>query len=188
MKQAILAFALSAAALSAQAGELNYNYIEGNYTGLAVEDIDMDGFGIKGSFEFIDNIYAFGSYRDVSDSGLHFDETNIGVGYAKKINAKTDWINELSYVYNGAHLTAGPNVSGSGYQVATGLRSMVSDKFELVGKVNYTDVADFGSGFGANAGAVYHVNEMFGLNAGYDYSNRDNADVNGWSVGARYSF
>ena len=43
---------------------------------------------------------------------------------------------------------------------------MVSDKFELNGKVNYTDAGDFGDGFGASIGGVYHVNDSFGIKRG----------------------
>ncbi len=104
------------------------------------------------------------------------------------MGAKTDWINELSYVHDSADAGYYGNVSDSGYRVATGLRSMVGENVELTGKLNYTDVGDFGNGIGVSLGGVYHVNDMFGITAGYDYADRDNVDLSSWNVGARLSF
>jgi opacity protein-like surface antigen len=188
MKKIALAAALLTATLSVQAAELDYNYIEGSYTSLDLEGLNMDGFGIGGSVSFNKNLYGFANYKDVSDSGLSFSETNIGLGFAKNIYAKTDWINELSYVSNGVDLSNGPDQNDSGFRIASGIRSMVSDNFELNSKLHYTDVSNFGDGFGIGVGAVYHVTNMVGVTAGYDYSKRDNADINTWQLGARLSF
>jgi hypothetical protein len=35
---------------------------------------------------------------------------------------------------------------------------------------------------------MFHINETWGITAGYDYSSRDNSDINTWSLGARASF
>jgi len=43
-----------------------------------------------------------------------------------------------------------------------------------------------GSGFGASVGAVYHVNESFGITADYQY-HPDN-EIGIWGFGARFSF
>ncbi len=187
MKRTLLALALSAAAISAQASDINYNYVQGNYGEIDIDGAKLDGFGIEGSYKFNDNFYGFAGYDKFDKNGASLSESNLGFGYAKSISDKTDWISELSFVRNSVDIGFG-NFSDNGYRVATGLRGMVSDKVELNGKVSYTDVGDFGNGFGAGVGAVFHVNDSFGLTAGYDYADRDSTDFNGWNVGARLSF
>jgi hypothetical protein len=188
MKRTLLAIALSAAALSSQAADLKYSYAEGSYSKLDVDGTGLDGFAIDGSLKFNDSFYGIAGYQKNDQSGVSLDETYLGAGFRKSLNAKTDWINELSYVHDSADAGYYGNVSDSGYRVATGVRSMVGENVELTGKLNYTDVGDFGNGIGANLGAVYHVNDMFGITAGYDYADRGDIDLNSWNVGARVSF
>ena len=188
MKRTLLALALSTAALSANAADLNYNYVQGSYNSVDIDGTDLDGFGIKGSLKFNDSFYGIAGYESYSEGSAGLDEYNIGLGYRWKVGAKTDWINELSYANDSADAGYYGNASDSGYRVATGLRSMVGENVELTGKLNYTDVGDFGNGVGASLGGVYHVNDMFGITAGYDYADRDNVDLSSWNVGARLSF
>ena len=172
----------------AAASDLNYNYVQGSYNSVDIDGTDLDGFGIKGSLKFNDSFYGIAGYESYSAGSAGLDDYNIGLGYRWKVGAKTDWINELSYVHDSADAGYYGNASDSGYRVATGLRSMVGENVELTGKLNYTDVGDFGNGVGASLGGVYHVNDMFGITAGYDYADRDNVDLSSWNVGARLSF
>jgi hypothetical protein len=188
MKRTLLALALSTAALSANAADLNYNYVQGSYNSVDIDGADLDGFGIKGSLKFNDMFYGIAGYESYSEGDSGLDETGIGLGFRKSLNAKTDWINELSYVHDSADAGYYGDVSDSGYRVATGLRGMVGENVELTGKLNYADVGDFGNGIGVNLGGVYHVNETFGITAGYDYADRGDTDLNSWNVGARVSF
>ena len=174
---------LSAAAVSAQASDLDYNFVQGSYKTVDLEGVDMDGFGLNGSFKFSDSFYGIVGYDKVSKYGVDLSETGVGVGFRHGISDKTDWVSELSYVRNDLD-----GFADNGYRIATGLRGMVTDNVELTGKLNYTDVGDFGNGIGVNLGGVYHVNETFGITAGYDYADRGDTDLNSWNVGARVSF
>ena len=195
MKRTVLALMLSAAAVSAQASDLDYSYVEGAYSKLDVGPGKLDGFSIDGSLEFNDSFYGFAGYQNNDQSppeisiytDIILEEYNVGAGFRKSINDKTDWISELSYVRDSADLGFF-DVSDNGYRVATGVRSMVSDKVELNGKVNYTNISDFGNGFGASLGGVYHVNDSFGITASYDFSDRDGDNLKSWNLGARFSF
>ena len=131
--------ALTAAAFSAQASDLDYSYVEGAYSKLDVGPGKLDGFSIDGALKFSDSFYGLVSYDKLSDSGVDFAETAVGVGFRHGISDKSDWISELSYVRDTADLGFF-DVSDNGYRVATGVRSMVSDKVELNGKVNYTNI------------------------------------------------
>ena len=84
-------------------------------------------------------------------------------------------------------LSQGYKVSSK--DIATTIRQLMDgENVELTGKLNYADVGDFGNGIGVNLGGVYHVNETFGITAGYDYADRGDIDLNSWNVGARVSF
>jgi long-subunit fatty acid transport protein len=189
MKRTVLALALAVTAFSAQASDLKYNYIEGNYSSLDVGPEDLNGFSIDGSLKFNDSFYGFAGYQKNDQSGISLDEYTIGAGFRMNISGNTDWVSELSYVRDSGNLgNSTIEFDDNGYRIATGVRSMLGEKFELVGKVNYTDVSDFGDGFGVGVGGVYHFNDSFGLTAGYDYGDRSGTDLNSWNVGARLSF
>lgn len=189
MKRTVLALALTAAAFSAQASDLDYSYVEGAYSKLDVGPGKLDGFSIDGSLKFNDSFYGFAGYQKNDQSGISLDEYNVGAGFRKSINDKTDWVSELSYIRDSGNIANSLiKVDDNGYRIATGVRSMVSDKFELNGKVNYTDAGDFGDGFGVGIGGVFRINDSFGITAGYDYADRRGSDLNGWNLGARFSF
>lgn len=191
MKRTILAAGLFSAALTANASDLDYNFVEGSYNKVDVEGESFDGFGIKGSYAFNDSFYGFAGYQQNDDDALELSETTIGLGFRKALNAKTDWTNEVSFVSNDIDLSAVAGIGGgseNGYRVATGVRSLLTDKFELNGNLNYTDVSNFGNGIGAGVGAIYHVNNTWGLTANYNYGQRDDVEINNWGVGVRASF
>ncbi len=182
----LLALAIAATSTSLQASEINYNSVQAAYGSIDIGGVNLDGFAVDGSFKFNERAYGFAGYEKYSVNSGHLGEFNVGAGFIKSVSDKTDWVSEVSYVRT--MLKDGGSFNESGYRVATGLRGMVSDKVELSGKINYTDAGLFGDGFGVNLGAVFHVNENFGITAGYDYVDRDFFDYDGWNVGARFSF
>jgi opacity protein-like surface antigen len=189
MKHTVLALALTAAAFSAQASDLDYSYVEGAYSKLDAGPGKLDGFSIDGALKFSDSVYGFAGYQKNEQNGISLDEYNVGAGFRKSINDKTDWVSELSYIRDSGNIgNSLIKLDDNGYRIATGVRSLVNDKFELNGKVNYTDAGDFGDGFGVGVGGVYHVNDSVGITAGYDYADRSDGDLNSWNVGARFSF
>jgi len=187
MKRTLFALALAAALpMSAQAGDLSYNYIQGGYSAANVDGLDGGGFGIKGSFAFNDSFYAFGSYDTSDDSGIDFNQTSIGAGWHTA--GDTQWFVEASYVNNEVDFGGGFSNDDDGYAIAGGVRAKLNDKFELNGNLNYKDVGDFGDGIGAGIGALLSFNDTWGAYASYDYSDRGSFDVDTWGVGIRASF
>lgn len=189
MKRLLLASALSVAALSAQASDLDYTYAQIAYDSTDVDSESLDGFTFGASIKFNDSFYGTFNYKD-ADGGvllLGLSETTGGIGFIKSTSDNTDWVSELSLVRWNLDTVLG-DFDDNGYRVATGLRGMASDKLELSGKVNYTDIGDFGNGFGVSLGAVYHVSDTFGLTAGYDFADIDGSELDSFTVGARISF
>jgi hypothetical protein len=189
MKRSLIALALAAALpLSAQATDLKYNYVEADYASTHAFDTTADGYRLKGSVGFGEDFYGIGSYSRVSKNGVDFNEGTLGLGYRHAISDKADWVSELSYVNDEFDAGSLGNTNDNGYRIATGVRGMLGDKFEGNFNINYTDVNDFGNGVGAGVGGLFHINDMWGVAGGYDYSNRDNSDVNTWTLGVRASF
>ena len=182
----LLALALAAALpfTAANATDLKYNYIQGGYTAADFSGFDMDGYGVKGSVAFGDKFYGLASYDRVSDSGLDLSETTVGVGFHHGINDKADFFAEASFVQDDLDLVGSDN----GYRVAGGIRGLLSDKFEGSVKATYTDVGDYGNGFGAGVSGLFHITDTWGVYASYDYADRDSTNFNTWGAGVRASF
>lgn len=189
MKYSLIALALAAALpLSAHASDLKYNFVEADYARTNAFGTTLDGYKVKGSAAFGDDFYGIGSYGRVSKSGGDFTEGTVGLGYRHAISDKASWDSDLSYVSDKVSASGGGSFNDNGYRIATGVRGMLSDKLEGNLNVNYTDVNNFGNGVGGGIGAVFHINDMWGITGGYDYSKRETTNLNTWTVGVRASF
>ncbi|MFT3808023.1 hypothetical protein [Arenimonas sp.] len=182
----LLALALAAALpfTAANATDLKYNYVQGGYSAADIGGLDMDGYGVKGSVAFGDKFYGLASYDRVSDNGIDLSETAVGVGFRHGLSDKTDFFTEASFVQDDLDVVGSDN----GYRVAGGVRSLMSDKFEGSVKATYTDVGDYGNGFGAGVSGLFHISNTWGVYASYDYADRDSNHFNTWGAGVRASF
>lgn len=190
MKRSLIALALAAVLpLSAQAGELNYNYVEGGYVSSHFLSTDFDGYSVNGSVAFNDSWYGTASYRDVSKSGVSLDETTINLGWRHAMSEKADFLAEVGYV--NVHVDAGSLGSDSedGYRVAAGFRGKLAPNFEGSIKGYYTDLGGSSSGeFGGVVAAQYNINQTWGITASYDSTQIDGETIGTWGLGVRASF
>lgn len=121
-KKCALGVLIATASLSVQASELDYSYIQADFSGLNLSasdtaivdglgfDEDFSGYDVAGSFGFAKNFYAFAGYADTDNDSViavfdenvkvktTFTEFNVGVGYHLSVSENTDWIIEASYV------------------------------------------------------------------------------------------
>jgi hypothetical protein len=184
MKRALFALALAAALpFSAQASELNYNYIELGYQTTDVAGVDFEGFDLNGSVAFSDNWYGFAGYAEGSNNIFDVDQSNIGVGvHTSGENAQ--WFGELSWVN-----VDFAGLDDDGFQLAGGVRGFLGEKFEGNIRVSYADIGDLEERTGFGVGGVFHINETWGITGGYDYYDYDSGiDTDTWSLGVRASF
>ena len=211
LKKCALGILIATASLSAQASDLDYSYIQADFSTLdistndntAVLGIDFDdkltGYDVAASFGFAEHFYGFAGYADVDGDtdafGYKVDTTYtefyVGAGYHHSVSENTDWIIEASYVddeFKASLQGSSESVSDSGFRIASGIRGQFTEKSEATVKFNYTDVNDFGSGFGVDIEAVYHFTDHFGITAGWEYGDRDDVDLMYFNIGARYSF
>ncbi len=220
MKKVLSIAVLSAISLcsQAQAADISYNYVQAALINMNVdtkfdEDVnlsaDLKGYNLKASFSAGDNFYIFGGYRDVNDDITYEESTldygvaelNVGLGYRLAATENTDWLFEVEYLND--EISAGldglnGSIDSDGYRIGVGLRGKASDKVELYGKVNYSDLGkvslgdgwyfDFGNGIGAELGAIIGLNETWGVIVEYQLDNREDTDFSQFGLGVRASF
>lgn len=184
MKRSLIALALAAALpVAAQASDLDYSYLQAGYSSADVEGINFDGWAIKGSLAFGESFYGVAGYEKGSKSGVDLEQTRVGLGYRYGLSDRTDLFGEASYLHEKV-----PGFGDNGWGVAGGVRTMLGQNFEATAKLTYADVNDFGAGWGAGVGGVYHFTKTWGAYASYDYADRDGTDLKTWGIGLRASF
>ena len=207
MKRSLFALALAAALpLSAQARDLDYDFVELDYAHLSVDDqglgvdLDPNGWGLRGSALMGTSFYFHGAYQQGNDEiygyDVDFDTTHLGFGWRHAISERADFNAELGYIRQ--TLEIGENIPlpcGCGYlpnftadaeglRASAGVRGMLSENFEGWAKASYTDGQDFEGDFSGTLGGQWMFTKMWGVTAeaevGEDYTQ--------WTVGVRASF
>lgn len=153
---------------TAFADALNYNYVQFGYARTSLdfdtESLDGNGWDLSGSAAINENFHVVAGYNK---TGFDFDIDQtvygIGLGYSKAIADNTDFVATASYLKAKIDLPAGfMSESDDGYGASVGIRSMVSDKVELAGAVDYAKIAD-SSDTGFSAEALYHVSDAIAV-------------------------
>lgn len=190
MKRSLIALALAAVLpLSAQAGELNYNYVEAGYVNSHFVGTDFNGYSVNGSVAFNDSWYGTASYRDVSKSGVSLDETVVSLGWRHGLSDKADFLAEVGYVNVGVDAGSFGSGNEDGYRVAAGFRGKLASNFEGSIKGYYTDLGGSSDGeFGAIVAGQYNINETWGITASYDSTQLEGETIGTWGLGVRASF
>ncbi len=180
----------STATLAKQAP--NWNYIEAGYVkgdADALSNADFTGLHVEGSVRVNESIFVLGRYRDISDSfnGLNVEASllNIGLGYHHALEKNTDFFTTASFVQLSSEAslnTEHESSENNGYEVSLGVRSMLTDSFEMMTGVSYADID--GSDTSFKFGAFYHFTQHLVVGANYELS----TDINYLTFSARYSF
>lgn len=171
--------------VSSQAADFSYNFAQVTYDdleysiGSGVVTIDGDGFAVSGAFEITPDLFISADYKTYDMvAGINLDIWDIGMGYHRSLNAKTDFV---------AGLAMG-NIEISFLDFDTlslyaGVRHQLNDKFELGGTITYIDYDgnDSDTRFGANVLYAFK-NDLSGVFA------LEFGDVDVISLGARFEF
>ncbi len=196
----LLAAALLLVPVTSFAEGLSYNYVEGGYVKVDLDDadVDADGFRARVSGLVSESIYLFASYLSVKSDKFtvatftsatsEVEQITAGFGLRAALGPSTDFFGEVAYVYvEGEDKNAGPIFSGkeddNGFGLSAGLRHLFSSQFELAGAVNYVDVfGDDATSY--TASALFHLTPAFSLGGGYTFGD----DADGWTAGVRFNF
>ena len=191
MKRTILASIFGALSLNAFAASPSYDFVKAGYVQADIEDagdFEPSGFQIQGFKSLNENVYLTGRYgqlgEDVSGVDIDLDYASAGVGYRYGLTQNTDFFGEVTYEYVNIDVEL-DSISGeddNGYGITAGIRSMLSEQFELRGAIRYIDIEDDETAF--EIGADYFFTPQ--LSFGATYVIADDVDLLG--VSARYTF
>ena len=179
-----VASVLAAASFSAQAGDINYNYVDLTYDSADASGTSGTGIGAGISFGITDNLYLVGNY-DSADFPPTLSEINFGLGYHQSLNNTTDWYAEGRYRTTDIG-TADP----TGYMGMFGVRMAASSQAEVKAGVGYGSLSSGGTTFSGvifDLGGVYNVTDQIGIALNY-YSDNDSFGWNVLRLGARFNF
>ena len=212
---ALATAATFAAAFTANADTSSpeWTYLQAGYAQLDVDgaDEEPDGFGVEGSYLFNENVFVRGRYQKASEgeSG-YFDDwysgttirynydadielASIALGYKTALNDFSDFYATASVErlkVSDSETVVGYNsysdsYSETGYGASVGIKSRLSDMFELYGEAGYLKLDDFDiSDASFEAGANLYFTENFG--AGVSYRKFDDVGILGANI--RYAF
>ena len=162
---------------------------------ISYQSSDVDGEKLTGlsvliskslgeNFFVVSRYGSFSGDMEVSNVSvdLYFTNLSVGLGSRYSIAKNTDFFGVLSYE-NVEIENSAPEYylsdSNSGYGLQIGVRSMISEKVELNGSINYVDIEDESeTGFGVSA--LYNFTGQFSAGVGYSQS----GDVDSMSVSA----
>ena len=191
MKRTILASIFGALSLNTFAASPSYDFVKAGYVQADIEDagdFEPSGFQIQGFKSLNENVYLTGRYgqlgEDVSGVDIDLDYASAGVGYRYGLTQNTDFFGEVTYEYVNLDIEL-DSISGeddNGYGITAGIRSMLSEQFELRGAIRYIDIEDDETAF--EIGADYFFTPQ--LSFGATYVIADDVDLLG--VSARYTF
>ncbi|MCP1340161.1 porin family protein [Idiomarina sp. M1R2S28] len=202
MKKTLIAIALIGTSTSAFADSPNWDKIQASYIETDIEtpideDITMDGYAVAGSLSLSDSIFVlanFDSVGDESDFGdVDLDSLNAGIGFNHAITESTDVFATVTYekleLVGSVDDLGSESFDESGYGAGAGIRSMITDFFELSVKADYLDIDDE-NGIRYDASAFFHLTSNLSLGVGYKLYDLDEIDQDVDTVAAtvRYSF
>ena len=202
MKKTLIAIALIGTSTSAFADSPNWDKIQASYIETDIEtpiddDITMDGYAVAGSLSLTDSIFVlanFDSVGDESDFGdVDLDSLNAGIGFNHGITESPDVFATVTYekleLVGSVDDLGSESFDESGYGAGVGIRSMITDFFELSVKADYLDIDDE-NGIRYDASAFFHLTSNLSLGVGYKLYDLDEIDQDVDTVAAtvRYSF
>lgn len=173
-----------------------WDLVEIGYVEADFDEDDTSPSGISGSFSKAvgKGFYLTGRYRDVSEDvsiaggnvEVELSQLSLGGGYSVHVTDTTDVYGQVTYENlelgaSGAGGSASEDENGFGAEI--GVRSMLTDQFELGAKIGYLDVEDL-SETTLGASAYYYVTDSVAVGATYE--TWDGIDFMGLNL--RYAF
>lgn len=171
----------------------DYSYVEGAYLQGEINGVDVDGFGVKASLEFVDRILAVASYTDLGldDNSpgvdINGDIQSIGLGYIFGRNETASLYGTISYIEYDVRGRLGAFTFGNnseGVQFELGARMNLSPQAEFFAAVTHTDLGQGDDDTTPQFGLVYQF--LPALSGTLSYSRNSDDDLLG--LGLRFNF
>lgn len=173
-----------------------WDLVEAGYVEADFDDDDTSPSGFSAAFSksLGTGFYLTGRYRDVSEDirigsdsvEVEVSQISAGAGYSLHVTDTTDVYGQVTY----ENLEVGASAFGqsesedeNGFGAEIGVRSMVTESFELGAKIGYLDISDESdTTFGASA--YYYVTDAVAVGATYEMWD----DVDFMGLNLRYAF
>ncbi len=171
----------------------DYSYIEGSYLQGEISDVEIDGFDVEASVEFLDRILAVASYTDLgldedtAGVDLEGDIQSVGLGYIFGRNDTASVYGTASYIEYDVRGRLGAFTfadDSDGVQFELGARMNLSPEAELFVKVKHIDLGEGDEETTPGVGLVYRFLPALSGTLTYDRNSDD--DLMG--LGLRLTF
>jgi predicted RNA-binding protein with TRAM domain len=176
---ATLTLALPGAALA----EFSYDFLEGSFVDVEIDDtsINGDGIRIEGSSQISDAFFIRAEYEDYDfDFGIDGSIFELGGGYFQTLNETLDFVAVGQYVQVEVE-----DIDDDGLGIGGGLRTRFGDSIEADAVLNWVDLDNSGSDTYIDLRGRYYFNEQFAVTLKFELGS-DSFDTKG--IGARFNF
>lgn len=170
------------------AEDVSYTYARLNYVNTELDvgpvDVDGDGLQLEGSYAFMQNAFAFGSYSDVEfDGDVDASQLDLGAGYRHAIRPRIDLVGRVGYTRMDVS-ASGFDADDDGLLFSGGVRSRMTDKIEGRAALNFRVMDESDNDTEFEFGGDYYVTERISVAAALCLGD----DATTWSFGGRYAF
>lgn len=175
----------------APASALSYSFVELGYVDTEIDDADVDGDGLalRGSWGINDQFHVFAEYLDLGfDLNIDANTFEIGGGMRWPMGTNLDLYGTVSYLQAEVEVP-GPGLQrfsadDDGFGVGLGLRTLLTDKVELGGKIDYRDLDDSGNDTTFGVSGRYYLTSQWAIGMDIDFDD----DGTTWIAGGRFDF
>ena len=190
MLRTIAVMSLLALSAPALAEGPEWNFIQGGWQRVDIDasgsSVDGDGFGIGGAFEIGSSWHFIGSYQTADfDFSVDLNQLIIGGGFHTALTPTTDFVADIAYTRLDASAGVVPlSIDDDGFIARIGVRSMLTNQFELAGFVAQTELDDSGGDTSVAGEAWYNITDAFAVGLIVELGD----DVTRWGAAARLYF
>ncbi len=173
---------------AASFAEMTYSNVEFKYMDLSLDrsyaNVDGRAFATSGAYELTRKVFLLGEWQEQNyDRGIDGRQYEVGAGLHHAINNKLDFVGTLSYV--DSKVDVGPfSVSDDALSLGGGVRTRLSDSFELDAMLKYVNFDQAGSDTGVRVDGRWYFKKAMALSFGTDTTN----NVDALHVGFRVEF
>ena len=189
MVRSILLTILIAFSASAGAQALSYNYFQGSYGRVDLDDSSFsaegEGFGVSGSIAINENFNIAGEYQTADmDFGVDLSVLEVNLGYHTPISENLDIVAQLGYLNVEVDAAGFTSADDDAFLIGGGVRAAVSNNAEIHGGLDYIDFDQGDGEMRANAGFLIGLTDE--MDIGLKASFWD--DVNIYQINLRLKF
>jgi hypothetical protein len=188
MARSILLIVLLVFSATAAAQELSYNYVQGAYGSVDLDDSsfssDGDGLGIGGSMIINENFHITGEYQTADmDFGVDLNLLEVNLGYHTTVSENLDFVAQVGYLDLEVDAAGPISADDDAFLIGGGVRAAMNENSEIYGGLDYVDFDQGDGEMRANAGFLIGLTDK--LDVGLKASFWD--DVTIYQVHLRYN-